>query len=238
MQISSLVGKRILTPDEKEIGYVLGVLLSKNRKKLSALVCADEDEEEFYLPARALIKVGETVTARPSRLTTATGEVCPIGFPVYSDAGKFLGFVKNVLLEEDAFLVLDGAVLPIGSVKIGDAAIVRRTVQAQKKAPKRQNSVKAEQTSVTEQKSAAPTVAVANSGGSTVPQAAPAASVTEKDGGLYRLNLLGRRVRREVLTTDGRVIAEAGETITPAVLSAARRNNRLLELTVNTLTNA
>ena len=52
-----------------------------------------------------------------------------------------------------------------------------------------------------------------------------------------RTNLLGRRVKRSVYDEHGAPIATAGERVTPEMIAAARRKNRLLALTVNTLTN-
>ena len=55
--------------------------------------------------------------------------------------------------------------------------------------------------------------------------------------GVDRLNLLGRQVKITVRDKNGEAIAESGEKITPEILSVARKNNLLLRLTVNTLTN-
>lgn len=52
-----------------------------------------------------------------------------------------------------------------------------------------------------------------------------------------RFNLLGRQLKRSVFDEQGYLIARAGEKITRETLLNARRHNRLLELTVNTLTN-
>ena len=55
--------------------------------------------------------------------------------------------------------------------------------------------------------------------------------------GVDRLNLLGRQVKITVRDRNGEPIALSGEKITPEILSVARKNNLLLRLTVNTLTN-
>lgn len=52
-----------------------------------------------------------------------------------------------------------------------------------------------------------------------------------------RFNLLGKQVKRPVYNNQGFPIIAAGQVITAEILNHARRNNRLLELTVNTLTN-
>ena len=54
---------------------------------------------------------------------------------------------------------------------------------------------------------------------------------------INRTNLLGRRVKKSVYDETGAPIALAGERITPETITKARRKNKLLALTVNTLTN-
>ena len=65
----------------------------------------------------------------------------------------------------------------------------------------------------------------------------PAASTQTNSYQLNRTNLLGKRLKKSVFDDQGKPIALAGERITPEILARARRSNRLLELTVNTLTN-
>lgn len=52
-----------------------------------------------------------------------------------------------------------------------------------------------------------------------------------------RYDLLGRRVKKSVYDAFGMPVALAGERVTPEMLARARKLNRLLALTVNTITN-
>ena len=65
-------------------------------------------------------------------------------------------------------------------------------------------------------------------------ECAPAADESER---LCRTDLLGRTVRRSVFDDFGRPIAKAGEKVTAEMIGRARRSNRLLTLSMNTLTN-
>lgn len=217
MQISTLIGKRIFSREGNELGYVLSVLLTKNRTKLFALGCADGEENEFYLPARAVLSVGDAVVCNDQRaeIIEEQGQNAPFGLAVYTERGELLGTVYDLSLEQDgAFLILnDGARYPAARARFGQAVILRAEPPARKKS------------------AAAPREKTIS------PLLAPEQTKTPPAGEFNRLNLLGRRVRKTVFDSEGNVLAHTGEVITPETLAHARRHNRLLQLTVNTLTN-
>lgn len=77
-------------------------------------------------------------------------------------------------------------------------------------------------------------------GGAQSPPPMSEAEPVKAPAGSFRIdrtNLLGRRVKRSVYDETGAPIAVAGERVTPETIALARRKNRLLALTVNTLTN-
>ena len=96
MQISTLIGKPVLTRTGDKLGYVTAARLSRDLTKLSALCCADADEEEFYLPARTVLAVGDAVIAGNARLKAPTGVACPVGKRAFSYTGEELGVVTDV----------------------------------------------------------------------------------------------------------------------------------------------
>lgn len=218
MQISTLIGKRIFSREGNELGYVLSVLLTKNRTKLFALGCADGEENEFYLPARAVLSVGDAVVCNDLRaeIIEDDGQHAPVGLAVYSEQGASLGTVYDLALEQDgAYLILnDGTRYPAARARFGQVVILRDPSPARKKnaAPRKKTTATAPAVAAYEQK-------------------------MPSEGEFNRLNLLGRRVRKTVFDSEGNVVAHTGEVITPDTLAQARRHNRLLQLTVNTLTN-
>lgn len=106
MLISSLVGKTVLSRSGERFGYVLALRPTRDMKKLSCLVCADEDEEEFFLPARAVLSVEDAVIAGRQRTNAPTGIPSPIGSPVYTHTGEQLGTITDIDTGDSPALIL------------------------------------------------------------------------------------------------------------------------------------
>ena len=229
MQISTLIGKPILTRTGDKLGYVTAARLSRDLTKLSALCCADADEEEFYLPARTVLAVGDAVIAGNARLKAPTGVACPVGKRAFSYTGEELGVVTDMETGESPSLLIgegDGIRIPAAQAAIGESIVVYPADVPKPAAPSRSHvrPRRKDPPPMSEQKPAAP----------------PPAEPTAPPPNAFRIdrtNLLGRRVKRSVYDEHGAPIATAGERVTPEMIAAARRKNRLLALTVNTLTN-
>lgn len=268
MLISSLVGKTVLSRSGERFGYVLALRPTRDMKKLSCLVCADEDEEEFFLPARAVLSVEDAVIAGRQRTNAPTGIPSPIGSPVYTHTGEQLGTITDIDTGDSPALILfsngEEHRIDVSCAAMDETVIVYPTAEDRRSAGSRRSrltmsgrtSAKKTKTSTTsaeksasnnkvpQQKNIAPvqefpkiqprqTEPLATS--SKVSQ--PVASAQTNSYQLNRTNLLGKRLKKSVFDDQGKPIALAGERITPEILARARRSNRLLELTVNTLTN-
>lgn len=236
MEVSTLIGTEIFSPAGEKLGYVKTVYLSKDRKKITCLLCVDEadreDEadDEFVMPFRAVLSVKDVVIAKKSRISKTVGSPAPVGISAYTDTGEALGTLCEILVGDSGplYIVTKNGVrtpYPDDTVTIGEALMIstesgKKSVASQEDAPA---------------VIPAPQPAVGYSLGdidfSTVLNAASAGA------GLDRLNLLGRQVKITVRDKNGEPIALSGEKITPEILSLARKNNLLLRLTVNTLTN-
>lgn len=272
MLISSLPGKAVLTRSGEWLGYVVALTLTRDMKKLSCLICADAEEEEFLLPARAVLSAGDAVIARRQRAERATGAPSPIGRQVFSHTGEELGVIADVDTGEDPALIvrgeeerrvavlcaaMDQTVIAYPTPEERRAASGTRS-KARSPKPKPQPAPKAAAPEGAPSRKrmpvpspvpqplpqpapfpAPPVQPAPPDTDSTAPQPAPSpapfaeANVWRID----RTNLLGRRVKRSVFDDAGKPVALAGERITPETLKRARRHNRLLALTVNTLTN-
>lgn len=224
MQLSLLIGKQILTPAGERLGYVTGARLDRGMARLVALAAADENEEEFFLPASAVRAYGDAVIAGNRKTSSPSGIPAPVGLPAFSETGESLGAVGDWLTEEGSgvlVLVKDGVRtdVPAACVLAGETVIVYPSPEATRRSRPKKPAKK---------EPPAPEIPPES-----VPEPEPEAGKT----GIDRLNLLGRRVKRTVLDGAGSPVAQAGEKITPEILSLARRKNRLLALTVNTLTN-
>lgn len=255
MQISSLVGKSVLSRTGEWLGYVVALRLTRDMKKLSCLVCADGDEEEFYLPARAVLAAEDAVIAGRQRLQAPTGTECPVGRPVYTHTGEFCGVIADMVPGDAPELIVAAEKkerrFPIACTALGETVIVYPTAEERRRAggragkpaaagtrKKRPAAAASKQPAPAQSNPAQPAQAVGR--GAALPSDDKRAEEEQTRGGEYRLdrtNLLGRRVKRSVYDAQGQPVALAGERITPEVIARARRGNRLLALTVNTLTN-
>lgn len=237
MEVSTMIGTEIFSPSGEKLGYVKTVYLSKDRKKITCLLCVDESDkeeeadDEFVMPFRAVLSVKDVVIAKKSRISKTVGAPAPIGVSVYTDTGEALGSLCEILVGDGGpfYIVTKNGVrttYPDDMVTIGEALMVST-----------ESGKKSAALAVEE----APAV---------IPSPAPAMGYSLGDidfsavlnaantgAGLDRLNLLGRQVKITVRDKNGEPIVMSGEKITPEILSLARKNNLLLRLTVNTLTN-
>lgn len=249
MQLSTLIGKPILSPSGERLGYLTGAYLSRDLKKISSLAAADEEEEEFFLPARAVRSFSDAVIAEKTRAASPAGVPCPIGLPAYSHTGEWLGVVSDWLFgEADPVLVLvkDGIRTPCAAdcVSAGETVIVYPDAASRRPAPAKKKRVPAaEREELPAPPDAPEESATPEEPDPTVPSPVSAEKGEQKKApspneyGFNRCNLLGRRVKKSVFSAAGTPVILAGERVTPEVLSRARRYNRLLALAVNTLTN-
>lgn len=232
MQLSTIVGTMILSPDGEKFGYVKEARLTRDLAALSCLVAVDDDEEEFYLPARTVLAVKDAVIAGKARIAAATGVPAPMGRSVFSEQGEYLGIVADMKLEVPALTVTKDVSrdIPLSHAAVGETVIVfekerkRRAVRQEKRPPApKPAAVKP-----------AKAISVAPMSEPEVPEEATPEAHPAR---FNRYNLLGKRVKKSVFDEYGTPVALAGERVTPEMLEAARRRNRLLALTVNTLTN-
>ena len=273
MLISSLPGKAVLTRSGEWLGYVVTLTLTRDMKKLSCLICADAEEEEFLLPARAVLSAGDAVIARRQRAERATGVPSPIGRQVFSHTGEELGVIADVDTGEAPALIVRGEeerrvavlcaamdhtviVYPTPEERRAASGTRSKTRSAPKPKPQPAPKATAPEGAPNPKRMpvpspvpqplpqpapfpAPPVQPAPPDADSTAPQPAPspAPSAEANVWRIDRTNLLGRRVKRSVFDDAGKPVALAGERITPETLKRARRHNRLLALTVNTLTN-
>ena len=245
MEVSTMIGAEIFSPAGEKLGYVKNVYLSKDRKKITCLSCVDEGEsgedDEFVMPFRAIISVKDVVIARKMRIEGVIGAPAPVGINAYSMEGEALGTLCEILVGDGGpvYIVSKGGVrtpYPDGSVIIGEAAMIspsgEKKVSTKSRAKRTVNREGKAEKKAAPQPQAEPPVQP-----TTEPLPPEFIPILNAPTGLDRLNLLGRQVKIAVRDKNGEVIAPSGQRITPEILSLARKNNLLLRLTVNTLTN-
>lgn len=245
MEVSTMIGTEIFSPAGEKLGYVKTVYLSKDRKKITCLLCVDEGEkedeadDEFVMPFRAVLSVKDVVIAKKARIAKTVGMPAPVGINAYSDTGESLGTLCEILVGDGGpvYIVTKDGVrtsYPDGSVTIGEALMISENGEKGKESgapdPQEEKPEPEKEAQKDGEVNGAAEAGDRQDEFSTVLNAATGA-------GIDRLNLLGRQVKITVRDRNGDPIALSGEKITPEILSNARKNNLLLRLTVNTLTN-
>lgn len=240
MELSTIIGKQILSPSGETLGYVKHAYLTRDCAKLSSFACINAEEEEFYLPFRTVSSIDDAVIAGRMRQAEPTGIPCPIGATAYTNLGVSLGVVCDYLFGEGTeplfVLCKEGVRTPceVDCVSVGKSVIVYPDASSRKRCAPRKKPSGEKQTPTIQSEQKPETVHTSE------PEARGAYLAEENNSDRsagYRLNLLGKQVKKGVYDEQGFPIVHAGERITPEVLLNARRNNRLLQLTVNTLTN-
>ena len=247
MEVSTMIGAEIFSPMGEKLGYVKAVYLSKDRKKITCLLCVDEDgeEDEFVMPFRAVLSVGDVVIARKARIAKTIGSPAPVGINAYSDKGEALGTLCEILVGDGGpvYIVTKNGVrtpYPEGNIVIGEALMISSGHGAQRESAKRgAKRTRKDSASLVPVEAVQEKIEAFEQPASLpeTPAADDFAQLMNAGGGIDRLNLLGRQVKIAVYDRNGEAIALSGQRITPEILSLARKNNLLLRLTVNTLTN-
>jgi len=211
MKISQIIGKQILTPYGDFQGYAAAARLTKGMKGLSCLVGIDGEEEEFYLPAKSIIAVGDVILAGTARTDEPTGSLPPVGKTAYDSSGNRLGTVRDLLFgeEEEPKLIVEEKEYPFAQAIVGNTVILYPSAKEKPVAKK------------------------------TKPQKTETPSPSEPQKPMKRLtryDLLGRTVKKTVYDGQGYPLILEGERVSKETILLARKNNRLLQLAVNTLT--
>ena len=136
MELSLLPGKPVRSPSGETLGYVKCAYVCKNLKDLSSLVCVDESEEEFVLPARGLVFSEEAVTAGTARLKAPSGIPCPVGMAVFNRAGRLLGHCAGFDAEKGVLTVAKGEaklLFPLPRIAVGDVVFVSQNASSKEK---------------------------------------------------------------------------------------------------------
>lgn len=219
--LSETIGKPVVLISGEIAGYVIGARLSKKLDAVRALVCADEDEEEFILPAASIRASGDGgvmirgLGGKPPKETVPA----PVGMRVLSEQGDLLGIVQDFVCEGKivrSVLLSSGETCPPEKIHgVGECLILgdapKKTAAKKLSAPLSETPEivgKSEETCEKE-------VAASAQAGSNL--------------------LTGKRVPRDISDVRGNVIIRKGSVITPEVLKSAIFHNKLFELTVTVL---
>lgn len=207
MEYSKLIGKQVFTQDGTLLGYITGLFLSHDLSSASTLKCADEEEEEFFLPFDAVAKIGDALIVQNRRIHSPQGVPCPIGKAVYDEGGNYLGAASALSSGNSGVLTVQSPLgekeYPAKRILVGDTVILRAKLNTGTKRSVKKQPSEEEKTS------------------------------PETSDEVYRNNLMGKKVKTDLEgiasagdTVSAEMIARAHESnrlleLTAAVLSEA-----------------
>lgn len=131
MVISELYGKNVESTSGRK-GYVISVNGSSG--KVECLVCADGEENEFFVDFRDIVSIGAKIVYEDRSAEMKKAKPIKIGLAAYDDGGKFLGNVEDYSLSGEKIVVakIGKKSYPAENLILGDAVIVKKTKQLNK----------------------------------------------------------------------------------------------------------
>lgn len=131
MNISSLYGKKVLSTAGKS-GYVISVNVAGGR--IECLTCADENENEFYVDMRSVLKTGDKILFEDRESAIKAAKPVRLGRASYDDNGMYLGNLVDMTYTGGKILKakIGKKSYPASGLVCGDVVIAKtvRTVKS------------------------------------------------------------------------------------------------------------
>lgn len=93
MNVSLLYGKKVVSTEGRR-GYVISVNAAAGR--IECLTCADEDENEFLIDMKNVLKIGDTILFEDRDRAIKSAKPVLLGRAGYNEAGDFLGTLEDM----------------------------------------------------------------------------------------------------------------------------------------------
>ena len=93
MNVSLLYGKKVLSTEGRK-GYVISVNAAAG--KIECLTCADEDENEFFVDMKNVLKIGDTILFEDRERAIKAAKPIRLGRASYDDGGIYLGNLEDM----------------------------------------------------------------------------------------------------------------------------------------------
>ncbi len=215
-KVSDLLGKPLLSiGDAKIVGTISNMLFDEKLQKATFITLFDADDEIIYLPVNKLLNVdGDVaVTFCASETVSEAYGFCPVNRAAFSENGKSLGTIKDVIMDGTKVVSLqaDVSLLPLNVLNCSEV-IIFNTGDKQIRIKKPKKDVK--QTPYKNAKIELPSKNVFTAS--------------------YDF-LIGKKLQRSVAAANGKIIAKEGESITNELISTAKREGKLVVLALNAL---
>ncbi|MDE7167360.1 MAG: hypothetical protein K2O28_00765 [Clostridia bacterium] len=93
MNVSMLYGKKVISTEGRK-GYVISVNAAAG--KIECLTCADEDENEFHIDMKNVLKIDETILFEDRERAIKAAKPIRLGRASYDDGGIYLGNLEDM----------------------------------------------------------------------------------------------------------------------------------------------
>lgn len=125
MNVSLFYGKLTESTAGKK-GYVLSV--RANAEKLIGLICADENEKEFFVDIKNIVKIGERIIYEDRESQVKNSRPVRLGCAGFDEEGKYLGTVEEITFSGNKLLKakIGKKTYPAEALTYGDAIIVSK----------------------------------------------------------------------------------------------------------------
>ncbi|MDE6667518.1 MAG: hypothetical protein K2K38_04120 [Clostridia bacterium] len=126
MNVSLLYGKKVLSTEGRK-GYVISVNAAAG--KIECLTCADEDENEFFVDMKNVLKIGETILFEDRERAIKAAKPIRLGRASYDDGGMYLGNLEDMSCNGKRILrvKIGKKSYSPGELVYGDVVIAKKT---------------------------------------------------------------------------------------------------------------
>lgn len=124
MTVSKLYSLPVERVDGKRRGYVLAVI--KEGDGVGAIACADENEREFYIEPKGIIRAADRIIYQTECAKRTRKNTIRLNLPAYDGRGKFMGYAEDFTLKDYTFknCIINGRTYQAERVMLGDIALL------------------------------------------------------------------------------------------------------------------
>ncbi len=125
MNVSIFYGKPIESTAGKK-GYVISVRAAAD--KLKCLICADENEKEFAVDVKNIIKIGDKIVYEDRDDAIKNSYSVRLGCAGFDESGRYLGNVEEITFKGDKLLKakIGAKTYSAETLTYGDVIIVKK----------------------------------------------------------------------------------------------------------------
>ncbi|MDE6690530.1 MAG: hypothetical protein K2K04_01025 [Clostridia bacterium] len=125
MKASEIYCMKIASKDKKKNGYILAICCVKDM--IEGYICCDERENEFFAESAGVKFSTDSATFSVTGKENKKGYRLKLGVPLYSDNGKFLGYIDDFTFKGNriAFAHVEKRKYAFDRLVLSDVAILK-----------------------------------------------------------------------------------------------------------------